>query len=281
MHKFTVSDVMIDGFDLSQLKVSANFKSKMVERIEKVRDTLINKKKVATKNNYAWVSDSEVFATGFDFNESVCLALLFDNEFAQAISKAATNYYNNYYNASVSYFLISTVIKNFIANNLLLSTKFMLWPQTAQEIKNYSLTNSLLSQSLLISYVRSGEALKLSANIQFQLLEISSPEEAKIFVKSDSEKIRLAAYKKLGPIQHLDEMIKDPDCFVRKYAIRIMEPQDPRIATFIDDRSTDVYATALQKIHSDLLPMMFGSKHLKKERVKSILTERIEFSKKD
>ena len=70
-------------------------------------------------------------------------------------------------------------------------------------------------------------------------------------------------------------MIKDPHALIRRYAVRLLSPGDSRLASFINDRSKDVFVQALQKISLSLLPMMIGSSHLKKKHVKEILNQRI------
>jgi hypothetical protein len=70
-------------------------------------------------------------------------------------------------------------------------------------------------------------------------------------------------------------MIKDPHAPVRRYAINILSAGDARLASFINDRSADIFCQALQKIDAALIPMMLGSTHLKKKRAKEILNNRL------
>jgi hypothetical protein len=118
--------------------------------------------------------------------------------------------------------------------------------------------------------------LSFPSNIQARLLEICSPEDAKVFVDSDYDKVRLLAYQKIGPLSYLDDMVKDPHALLRKYAVRLLSPGDQRLASFINDRSQDVFIQALSKISVSLIPMMLGSSHLKKKRAKDILNQRLQ-----
>ena len=108
-----------------------------------------------------------------------------------------------------------------------------------------------------------------------RILEICNPSDAVTFVSSDYDKVKLAAYKKLGPLNYMDTMIKDPHAIIRRYAISILSPGDKRLASFINDRSQDIFCQALMKISAEHIPMMLGSNHLKKKRAKNILNQRL------
>ena len=128
----------------------------------------------------------------------------------------------------------------------------------------------------LIESIRNKKALFFPSGIQERLLEICDPADAAVFINSDYDRVRLLAYQKIGPLSHLDDLIKDPHALLRKYAVRLLSPGDQRLASFINDRAQDVFIQALSKISVSLIPMMLGSSHLKKKRAKEILNQRLQ-----
>lgn len=275
MHNYSVKDVLEDGFDLSLLKVSYDDNLKICDKITKIKEAIIARKKSSAAFNgrqYFYASDAEVLSESTFLTERHMLSMIFDNTFLDAISSVSAQYGGRY----LSWHIINTVVGSFITNNYELADKFMTWKGTNDLIKQYCVQHSIISHEKLISYIKNGGISALPESLQTLVLELCSPSDAAIFVDSDSERVRLLAFKKIGPLDNLDKMVKDPACLVRKYAVRIMAPKDERLALFISDRSCDVFSQALQKISIELVPMMLGSSHLKKRRIKDILAQRLE-----
>ena len=274
MHNYSAKDVLIGGFDLSLLKVGQSDTQLINAKIVRARDNIIARKKQAgTHNSYCYASDQEIYSTPGLMTEQDILSMIFDNDFLVMVSGIVYSHRASRY---ISHYIINIQIGTLLAANNQLSAKLMSWKDTSFRIKEYCIQNSIISNEELIKYMRTCGVAALPETSQYLLLELASPADAEMFIKSENDKVRLAAFKKTGPLDHLDEMIKDSSCVVRKYAVKIMAPNDKRLASFISDRSRYVFAQAMQKISIELVPMMLGSSHLKSKRIKDILAQRLE-----
>lgn len=263
MHKFTVSDVIADGFDLNGLCPNEYYITATCNKILKIRE------KLSARPTKKWASDDEIIAECSFLKDQDYLSMIFVESYFSAISHAISG--------SVRYksWYLYRKISNWIASNSAVASLALFSGRTDDTIKSDIAFNNFVSYDFLIQSTRNKLALTLPANVQESILESSDPEDAKVFVNSPFDKVRLLAYKKIGPMSNLDVMIKDPHAVVRHYAVRLLSPGDPRLASFINDRSKGVFVQALTKISPSLIPMMIGSSHLKKKAVKAILDQRI------
>ena len=270
MHSYTASNVAADDFDLSKLTVSPDETKALQEKISTVRGKLeLKKKNNATNSSYYWVSDVEVLDACSFLNDYHYISMVFSDQFLRDISQAvSSSRYTSWY--------VYSRINGWLAHNSGLAKKALFHPSTGEEIKSNIVNNNLVQIDDLIESIQNKSVLSFPSNIQERLLEICDPADAVTFINSDYDKVRLLAYQKIGPLSHLDNMIKDPHALLRKYAVRLLSPGDQRLASFINDRSQDVFIQALSKISISLIPMMLGSSHLKKKRAKEVLNQRLQ-----
>ena len=270
MHSYTASDVAADDFDLSLLVVPPDEVKAIHAKISALRADLEKKKRsTPPNNNYTWVSDGEILNACDFLTDSHYISMVFSHEYLTDISFAVSSKrYSSWY--------VQNRLCNWLNINASLAKKVLFHPFVGEGIKSSIVINSLVQIEVLIESIRNKSVLSFPSNIQARLLEICSPEDAKVFVDSDYDKVRLLAYQKIGPLSYLDDMVKDPHALLRKYAVRLLSPGDQRLASFINDRSQDVFIQALSKISVSLIPMMLGSSHLKKKRAKDILNQRLQ-----
>lgn len=270
MHNYTTSDVAADDFDLSTLAVSPDETKALGAKISAVRADLERKKKMASPgSNYFWVSDVDVLDACSFLTDHHYISMVFSDRFLRDVSLAITA------NRDSSWY-INSKISTWIAHNASLAKNAIFCPTTNHDIKSIIIGNNLVQTEDLIESIRNKKALFFPSGIQERLLEICDPADAGVFINSDYDKVRLLAYQKIGPLSHLDDLIKDPHALLRKYAVRLLSPGDQRLASFINDRAQDVFIQALSKISVGLIPMMLGSSHLKKKRAKEILNQRLQ-----
>jgi hypothetical protein len=273
MHSYTAEQAAAADFDMTLLQVDDVETAGLVAKISKIRSNLEAKKKAAAgsgSNGYHWVSDDEVISSCDFLGNPHFLSMVFSSDFCYKISSAISGQ-----KRYVSWY-VSARLNSWVTCNPVITNKLLFTPNIQENIKCYIINNNLVQTEELIEAIKNKSALTFPISIQERLLEISEPEDAAIFVDSPYDKIRLSAYKKIGPLSHLDIMIKDPHALIRKYAVRLLSPGDQRLASFINDRSQDVFIQALSKISLPLVPMMLGSSHLKKKRAKEVLNHRLQ-----
>lgn len=104
-----------------------------------------------------------------------------------------------------------------------------------------------------------------SCSGQRHLLELISADDAVQFIKSEHEEIRLLAYKKLGAINYIDQMLVDKCANIREAGAHYMDHGDPRVRLLIKEKTKKVLYVALLKAPADILPFFIGNNFIKKD----------------
>lgn len=278
MHSYTVNDVLADGFDLSLLTIEDSEYLRIKKELFAIRAKLEHDKKSAAiksgqNSNYIYVSDSEVFQAQKVLTSHHYLSMAFSTD---AMSKIGSMAYGD---AAGSRIWVSwaaaNAVNSWVILNPSIAKKLLVTPSVNESVKHFIVNKCIVEVEDLIQSAKDTSVNSFPEHVQIKVLEVANPEDCSPFLNSDYDKVKLAAYKKLGPLKYLDSMISDSHAMIRSYAISIISPGDKRLAKFIDDRSEYIFCDALSKISSEHIPMMLGSRHLKKKRAKEILNRRL------
>jgi len=151
----------------------------------------------------------------------------------------------------------------------------------------YKDSNSSFLLKFLVesSYYTGAKCLEHLANKRhFDLQNIAvhscSLDAIKLLTKSQHEKIRMEAYKRLGPIDYLDEMILDKSRHVRSLAASWMPMGYYLPQKALSERSYWSFSKIVEKVALDQIPMLLANKHLIKnqhfaERLQARLNSKI------
>jgi len=108
------------------------------------------------------------------------------------------------------------------------------------------------------------------------LLNLATPSDCAIFLESESEKIRLAAYQKLGALSYIDQMLLDKSAEIRRYAADAMDYGDPRFKSLIKEKTKGALYVAINKSPEGILPLFIGNALIKKDyQIKSLFEKRM------
>jgi hypothetical protein len=274
MHKFTPAEVADESFDLSQLKIPSDEFDKIRIYFDALREKIRKRKTAANaatgrSHYYNEPNDSEIMDEQTILTNQHYMSMAFNRNDLLSVSTYLTG------NSRWIGWALSSRINSWIGMNPILSKKILFHSGSEETFKHNVINNHFIATEDLISFISTGKALELPEFIQMRLLELCNPEDAVKFIESDFDKVKLASYKKLGPLNYMEKMISDPHAVIRRYAISILSPGDKRLALFINDRSHDIFCQALTKISAEHIPMMLGSNHLKKKRAKGILNQRL------
>jgi len=274
MHKFTPAEVADESFDLAQLKVPAEELTKLSKYFSALREKIRQQKTAANaaagrSHYYNEPSDQEVLAEQKILTNQHYLSMAFSQSDLHSISGYITG------NTRYLGWSVTSAVNGWIGMNSVLSKRILFNSGSDDTFKHSIVNNNYANTEELLGFVSDRKALFFPEFIQARLLEICNPADAVTFIDSDYDKVKLAAYKKLGPLNYMDKMVSDSHAVIRRYAISILSPGDKRLASFINDRSQDIFCQALLKISAEHIPMMLGSSHLKKRRAKEILNQRL------
>jgi len=276
MHNLTVNDALLDTFNPQLVQIDNKEYSRIWNNFSTIRSNLETKQRAANvaagnPNRYVYVNSGDVLSQQTLLTEAHYISMLFNVNSFLLISGALQGNNNSRY---TDWQLLEN-ISSWLVSKPELAKKALFSKTTSDDIKARIVSRNLINIEFLFESVKNRMILSLPLNMQSHALELCDPSDASIFLDSDYDKVRLAAYIKLGPVSNVDKMIKDPHAPVRRYAINILSAGDARLASFINDRSFDIFCQALQKIDAALIPMMLGSTHLKKKRAKDILNNRL------
>jgi hypothetical protein len=276
MHNLTVNDALLDTFNPQLVQIDNKEYSRIWNNFSTIRSNLETKQRAANvaagnPNRYVYVNSGDVLSQQTLLTEAHYISMLFNVNSFLLISGALQGNNNSRY---MDWQLLEN-ISSWLVSKPELAKKALFSKTTSDDIKTRIVSKNLINIEFLFESVKNRMILSLPVNMQSHALELCDPSDASIFLDSDYDKVRLAAYIKLGPVSNVDKMIKDPHAPVRRYAINILSAGDARLASFINDRSSDIFCQALQKIDAALIPMMLGSTHLKKKRAKDILNNRL------
>jgi hypothetical protein len=274
MHKFTPAEVADESFDLAQLKIPAEEMTRLSKYFSGLREKIRQKKTAANaatgrSHYYNEPSDQEVLAEQSILTAQHYLSMVFSRSDLSSISGYVTG------NTRYLGWNVTSTVNSWIGMNSILSKRILFNSNSEDSFKNSIINNNYANTEELLGFISDRKALFFPEFIQARLLEICNPSDAVTFIDSDYDKVKLAAYKKLGPLNYMDKMVSDSHAIIRRYAISILSPGDKRLASFINDRSQDIFCQALMKISAEHIPMMLGSSHLKKRRAKEILNQRL------
>lgn len=268
MNSLSVSDVLSENFS-----IEANSSDQRVaifaSKVKTAREAIIiaKKAKYPTMNNY-YVYDGELLSA-MKITSDELIHLIFSRDFYNKILGLL--------NCSNSFsWSLNTKIFAFIKSNAEIA-EVSFRKSHMSSVKDFIIMEGLLQIEDLKDIVSSEKELimDLHKSCIAHLFDLLDQSFAVNFVNHRYSEIRKAAYRKIGIMNSIDKMISDPDAEIRLLAARALPYNDSRHEKFINDRSSKVFTVSLSKIERTKLPLLLGSSHLKKPRIKSILSERM------
>jgi hypothetical protein len=132
-----------------------------------------------------------------------------------------------------------------------------------EKSNNYFLLNYLVRNSIYNS-LKCLESLADKSFYDLQKVAVAtcSLETVRKLTKSNHEKVRLEAYRRLGPMECLDEMLVDKSRHVRSLAAEWMPMGYTVPQKALSDRSYWSFSKILEKASLDQIPMLLGNKKL-------------------
>lgn len=270
MHSFTAKDVLNPDFDLSLLKFSEEYISDFVQKYEIEKSAAVAELKKENKHYTPHWSSLILNVIENDIPDSFTLSCIFDDAFVIKLREITGD---NYSESFFDYY-----VRKICRENRGLGDKIATHSEV-EHFKGLVLWRGLASNSTVEKMIKNEFVLKTFPYFQENIVTLYGSEEAKVFLKSEYDTVRLAAYKKLGPIRHIDAMLADKSAKVRLYAVQIMDFGDERLSTLINDTSKKVFAEVLEKVPAKTLPLLIGHKFLKDRSIKKSFEARFELAK--
>jgi hypothetical protein len=270
VHSFATKDVLKPDFNLSLLKFSEEYIFDFVQKYEREKESAAAEFKKEGKSYSPHWSSIMLNVIGNDIPDSLILSCVFDDTFIIKLRELTGDGY------SESHF--DYYVRKICKENRSLGDKIATHSEV-EHFKGLVLWHGLVSNSTVEKMIKNEFILKTYPYFQENIVALYGAEEAKVFLKSEYDTVRLAAYKKLGPIRHIDAMLADKSAKVRLYAVQIMDFGDERLSTLINDTSKKVFAEVLEKVPAKTLPLLIGHKFLKDRSLKKSFEARFELAK--
>ena len=102
-----------------------------------------------------------------------------------------------------------------------------------------------------------------------------SIDNLKSMINDSSSKVRRSVFNRLGPVEYLDEMLKDKDAQIRESGVRFAPMNYDGLSKMCNELSKRVFPWIVSKIRKDKLPMLLGNRNMKSRHAKNLLSERM------
>jgi len=269
MTNLSVSDVLAEDFSAKDLVVTEKETKQILLDVEAARETATKTKKAKYPTMQSiYIYDSEILNV-MKISDSDILKLIFNKSFYNSFM-SALNLRNGFsWSMNDKFF-------SFIKSNASISRVVFLNSHISF-LRDFIIMEGLMESSDLQNLVVSHKELTntMHKSCIIHLFDLMDQNFASHFVDHPTSDLRKAAYRKLGILNSIEKMIADPDAEIRLLAARALPYNDSRHERFINDRSSKVFTVSLSKIEKSKLPLLLGSSHLKKPRIKSILSARM------
>lgn len=211
-------------------------------------------------NNFSWRG-----STNLPFlNEREFYVLCFDNDFDKRICNSVRYY--NWYGKSIVKDYISHTYLNF-ADDILENPK----KATSKALFAVIELGIISSISQIDKLVESSDP-----DVRLYASKICSFKALDTLSKDSVKKVRKAAFERLGPVSHLDLMLKDKYADIRMMGVEFAPLNYPALSDMKNEISGKVFRLLLTKIRKDDLPMLLANRNLKDKYISSIFQSRIE-----
>lgn len=275
MHKFTVAEVSTPDFDISKLALEEEEISSIRTRFLNISLDLFKESEQFPLNDYRHkrITAVDVY-NRLNLSDQHILSFIFiEGLIRRCIPEDAKLTYPEYAEGHFSFSVRDSASKMEGLGNKIFSHS----PYPA--IVNHAFSEGKVDTSYAIQAVKAGGATGvkgLHENHSLFFLNVFPPEDSKIFLESNSDKVRLAAYQKLGGLAYIDPMLLDKSAEIRKFAAKIMDYGDPRFKSLLKEKTLGVLYIALEKSPSGILPLFLANPLVKKDYdIKSIFEKRM------
>jgi len=275
MHKFTVAEVSTPDFDISRLALDEEEILSIRTRFLNTSLELLKESEQFPTNDYRHkrVTAGDVYDK-LNFSDQHVLSFVFiEGLIGRCIPEDAKLTYPEYAGAHFSFSVRDSVSKMEGLGNKIFSHS----PYPV--IVGHVFSEGKVDTSYAIQAVKAGGAPLVKGlweSFSLFLLNVLPPEDSKIFLEVECDKVRLAAYQKLGGFHHIDRMLLDKSAEIRRFAAEIMDCGDPRFKSLLKEKTKGVLQIALRKSPSGILPLFLANPLVKKDYdIKSLFEKRM------
>lgn len=272
MHNFTAKDVADPAFDLSQLAFSEEDILGYQSIIRSTYDECLqrNRKTYAPNVYYHnYVSPHDLLAK-IKLSESAVLSFVFIADLMKVcVENTPIQNDQNFFT-----YKIRDTIRTMpeIGNRVFSDSPYVMF---SSDVFGHGFVSKASAIEAIRTQGDKGIARLYEHNI-LSLLDLISPEDAKIFLNCESEKVRISAYRKLGCLEYIDRMLLDKSAEIRRYAADIMDYGDPRFKSMVKEKTKGALYIAINKSPAGILPLFLSNPLLKKDHeIKAVFERRM------
>lgn len=263
MHNFSAKEVLRPDFDLSLLRISDQELDELSLKYKEESKAQQEKSNKPYRIHHSSILHT-ILGDILIKDEVLVLSFIFDERIIQRLDELAGDQVSSYFD---HYIVLLARKYSGMGDKIISHSNILSFRATV-------LWQGLVSQALIQKMIKNGFILKVHPFFQEKVIGLYGSEEAKYFLASESDSVRLAAYNKIGAIKCIDAMLLDGSAKVRLRAVEVMDSNDERISSLINDSSKKVFGEVLKKIGDEKLPLLIGNKHLKDRYFKRYFEER-------
>tara|TARA_A100001011_G_scaffold364712_1_gene415732 strand:+ start:480 stop:1178 length:699 start_codon:yes stop_codon:yes gene_type:complete len=138
---------------------------------------------------------------------------------------------------------------------------------------NLCLNNGFYSDLKLINAIALNDSLPESQAFAAHLCDIATLRELK---SAKSHKVRSVVFQRLGPVEALDDMLKDRKANIRTEGVRYAPHGYAKLSEMTKEISGSVFRILVNKIKISEIPLMLANRNLKNNWQQRSLQDRLE-----
>jgi len=275
MHNFTTAEVSAPDFDLSLLAFDEEDIFSFRRDYNLIYEQLLAEQRINYKPKdyyYDFVSANIVF-NKIKISEQAVMSFIFVDGLMQVCLEQTLGGDNfSYFQYQVRNLMYEMRNISTLGNKIFSQSPY---PFFSSYIFSLGVVNRAFAFETIKERGSDGLKIVYAHDLIF-LLNLLPPSDCVIFLESEYENIRIAAYRKLGALSYIDQMLVDKSAEIRKYAAEIMDHGDPRFKSLIKEKTKGALYLAINKSPEGILPLFLGNSLLKKDsEIKYIFEKRI------
>lgn len=275
MHNFTIKEVSAPNFDISLL--AFNEEDVLSFRREfnlSYETTLAEQRKLYRPKTYYYdyVSPHTIFNKVAISDQAVISFIFVDGLMQSCLDETLIQSDLNYFQFRIRDLIHQMRNLSPLGNKIFSQSPYVLF-------SSYAFSLGIVNKTFAINLIKERGSKGFDLVYEHDLLNLLNlvpPSDCAIFLESESEKIRIAAYQKLGALSYIDQMLLDKSAEIRRYAAEAMDYGDPRFKSLLKEKTKGALYIAINKSPEGILPLFLSNPLVKKDReIRSVFEKRM------
>ena len=275
MHNFTIAEVSAPNCDISRLGFNEEDVLSVRREFNLIYETTLAEQRKLYRPKtyyYDYVSPHTIFNKVVISDQAVISFVLVDGLMQSCLDETLIHLDLNYFQFRIRDLIHQMRNLSPLGNKIFSQSPYVLF-------SGYAFSLGIVNKTFAINLIKERGSKGFDLVFEHDLLNLLNlvpPSDCAIFLESESEKIRIAAYQKLGALSYIDQMLLDKSAEIRRYAAEAMDYGDPRFKSLLKEKTKGALYIAINKSPEGILPLFLSNPLVKKDReIRSVFEKRM------